>query len=154
MYDLATQKALLLIKEGNNLDGVLALYEAWISGSNSAELFFKKDESLGSIPLTQKVLEARTTSGDSTEDFKLGLCYLSGIGIAQSDEKAQELFSILAGKHHAPAQNLLGWMYIEGRAGKELTQDGRDDKAVKLYLQAAKAGYAPAQNLLVWMYQN
>ncbi|HHT0591916.1 TPA: tetratricopeptide repeat protein, partial [Legionella anisa] len=104
--------------------------------------------------MTQKVLEARTTSGDSTEDFKLGLCYLSGIGIAQSDEKAQELFSILAGKHHAPTQNLLGWMYIEGRAGKELSQDERDDKVVKLYLQAASAGLAPAQYNLAWMYQN
>ncbi|QLZ68927.1 sel1 repeat family protein [Legionella sp. PC1000] len=154
MYDRATQKALLLIKEGNNLDGVLALYEAWMSGSLSAALFFKKNESLDTIPLTQEVLEARTRSRDSTEDFKLGLCYLSGIGIAQSDEKAQELFSILAEKHHAPAQNLLAWMYRNNRAGKELSQDERDDKAVKLYLQAATAGYAPAQNNLALMYQN
>ncbi|WP_082654117.1 tetratricopeptide repeat protein, partial [Legionella anisa] len=152
MYDLATQKALLLIKEGNILDGVLALYEAWMSGSISAGLFFKKNEPIGPIPLTQKVLEARTTSRDSTEDFKLGLCYLSGIGIAQSDEKAQELFSILAEKHHAPAQNLLAWMYENNRAGKELSQDERDDKAVKLYLQAATAGYTPAQYNLALMY--
>ncbi|MCE3532795.1 hypothetical protein [Legionella resiliens] len=67
MYDRATQKALLLIKEGNNLDGVLALYEAWMSGSLSAALFFKKNESLDTIPLTQEVLEARTRSRDSTE---------------------------------------------------------------------------------------
>ncbi|MCE0723647.1 hypothetical protein LWH96_10490 [Legionella sp. 9fVS26] len=132
MYDRATQKALLMIKEGNNLDGVLALYEAWMSGSISAELFFKKNEPLDSIPLTQEVLEARTRSRDSTEDIKLGLCYLLGIGIAQSDKKAQELFSTLAEKHHAPAQNLMAWMYRNNRAGKELSQDERDDKAVQL----------------------
>ncbi|MCE0723640.1 sel1 repeat family protein [Legionella sp. 9fVS26] len=166
MYDRATQKALLLIKEGNNLDGVLALYEAWMSGSLSAALFFKKNESLDTIPLTQEVLEARTRSRDSTEDFKLGLCYLSGIGIAQSDKKAQELFSTLAEKHHAPAQNLMAWMYRNNRAGKELSQDERDDKAVQLYLQEsdkkaqelfstlAEKHHAPAQNLMAWMYRN
>nr|WP_255702518.1 hypothetical protein [Legionella sp. 9fVS26] len=45
-------------------------------------------------------------------------------------------------------------MYIEGRAGKELSQDERDDKAVQLYLQAATAGDVPAQSNLAWMYQN
>lgn len=77
----------------------------------------------------------------------LGVQYLLGRGVPQSDEKAFHYFSIAAENGDVFAANELGYLYA---AGKGTSVDYA--KALSFYQQAAEHGLASAQYNLGLMY--
>ena len=54
-------------------------------------------------------------AGDAASQFNLGLMYLDGVGVPQSDEKAVEWFRRSADQGYAKAQYNLGALYAVGK---------------------------------------
>jgi uncharacterized protein len=54
-------------------------------------------------------------AGDAPSQFNLGLMYLDGVGVPQSDEKAVLWFRRSADQGYAKAQGNLGALYATGR---------------------------------------
>src|SRR5437879_1694073 len=54
-------------------------------------------------------------AGDAPSQFNIGLLYLDGTGVPQSDEKAVEWFRRSADQGYAKAQGNLGALYAVGR---------------------------------------
>lgn len=75
--------------------------------------------------------------------YKVGLAYLSGIGIEQNINRAIQTFTTLAKKNHAMAAYELGKYY-------ETIPDKRS-KAKEYYKIAAEAGYCPAMNSFAFL---
>jgi len=74
--------------------------------------------------------------------------YRDGVGVKQSDKKANELYEMAAKRGNAGAQFNLGQIYRQGAYG--LTQS--DKRAFEYYKLAANQGDPTAQHLLGLMY--
>jgi len=79
--------------------------------------------------------------------FNLGLMFMSGRGMAQSDEEAVQWYRKAADQGHAQAQYFLGLMFKGGRGVAQ-----SDEEAVQWYRKAADQGFAEAQYKLGLMF--
>ena len=153
-YEPLTERAFALIDEGNSLEGIHELYNAWLSGSYQAKRIFEGVASIDANQFAPMAAKYCKESVDDETSFRLGLCHLTGVGVPKSYSRAEAILTALSEKGITKAQNNLGWMYREGRAGLELkSQAERDVIAFEWYTQAARAGFAAAQNNLGWMYR-
>lgn len=133
---LKTQNALALIESGKYLLGAFRLCLALFSDSEDALEIFKGLRSISSCPFKQEELLLFKES--ATDSFCLGLCYLAGIAVPQSDIHAAGIFLALKNRKDVPADVMLAWMYQQGRAGLDLpNQAARDAVALKYYSMAA-----------------
>jgi len=85
--------------------------------------------------------------GDPNAMYGLAYMYSHGEGVAQSFEKAVELYALAANQGHATAQFNLGLLYEDG---KGIAQSY--EKAFELYTLAAKQGHVNAQYNLGILY--
>jgi TPR repeat protein len=58
-------------------------------------------------------------SGDAQAEFQLGICYLLGRGVSQSEEEAIKWLSRAADKKHVRALHVLGGLYLNGKNKNE-----------------------------------
>ena len=86
-------------------------------------------------------------SDNASAQFKLGMLYLQGQGVARSDQEAVRLFQRAADQGNAKAQTALGDVYAAGRGV------ARDDaEARSWYQKAATQGDSDAQTRLGDLY--
>lgn len=58
---------------------------------------------------------AHAERGDAQAQFKLGLAYADGQGVARDQSEAVRWWRAAAGQDHVKAQVMLGFMHYEGR---------------------------------------
>ena len=92
---------------------------------------------------TQRMAE----QGDAAAQYKLGIMYATGEGVAQDAKQAVTWYRKAAEQDNAWAQLLLGGMYSNGEG---VAQDAK--QAVTWYRKAAEQGLAAAQYNLGVMY--
>ena len=80
-----------------------------------------KESTEEEIPLTEgdKELIAQAESGDADAQFRVGVRYQAGIGLAKDAEKAAKWFRKAAEQGDADAQDSLGFMYEYGKGVPE-----------------------------------
>jgi len=86
-------------------------------------------------------LRGWTKKGKAWAMCMLASRYREGLGVKQSDKKANELYEMAAKRGQATAQYNLGLFYRQGSHG--LTQS--DKRAIKYFTLAANQGHADAQ---------
>lgn len=91
--------------------------------------------------------EAKAEQGDADAQYKLGLQYLSGKGVAKDPVEAENWLTRAAGQGNANAQYALARMYHEGQGVPR-----NYEAAVKWYTKAADYGHKHAQHHLGMMY--
>jgi TPR repeat protein len=87
-------------------------------------------------------------AGNAEAQFRLGVMYGNGDGVALDHGEAVAWFERAAGQGHESALITLAWMFANG-TGVEV-DEGR---ARSLYLQAAERGSAKAQYVVATMYR-
>ena len=92
---------------------------------------------------------ARAALGFADAQYSLGVMYIKGQNVAQSDQEAVKWFRLAAGQGNSSAQYNLGVMYANGRGVVQ-----NDQEAVKWYRLAAEQGNSSAQYNLGVMYAN
>ena len=153
-HEPLTERAFALIDEGNSLEGIHELYNAWLSGSYQAQRIFNGVASIDANQFAPMAAKYNQENADDETSFRLGLCHLTGVGVLKSYSRAEAILTALSEKEITKAQFMLARMFRKGWAGLELqSQAKRDVKAVEWYTQAARAGLAAAQSDLAWMYQ-
>ncbi|GEM45434.1 caspase family protein [Deinococcus cellulosilyticus] len=78
----------------------------------------------------------------------MGELYQYGLGVAQSDQKAFELYLKSSAQGNRKGQYLAGYFYEQGRATPQ-----NYTRALELYRKSADQGYAQAQNAMGYMYE-
>jgi TPR repeat protein len=86
---------------------------------------------------------AGAARGEAGALFRLGACYLAGLGVPQSYERAAELYTQAVSKGHADAQTCLGALYCKGLGVPKDVARG-----VALFKQAAAGGIKEAADAL------
>jgi TPR repeat protein len=87
-------------------------------------------------------------AGNAEAQFRLGVMYGNGDGVAMDHDQAREWFQQAARQGHENALITLAWMYANG-TGVEVDED----RARELYLEAARRGSAKAQYVVATMYR-
>lgn len=87
-----------------------------------------------------KALHQAVKKGNAEAQFRLGMLYANGEGVALDHAKAAELIQAAAKQKHAQAQTTLGWLYANGYG---VAQD--DERARTWYQRAAELGDLKAQ---------
>ena len=103
----------------------------------------------GNYKVALKEWKPLAESGDSKAQFRLGVMYDNGEGVAQDYGEALKWYRKAAEQGNTTAQFNLGLMYARGEG---TLQD--DKEAVKWYRKAAEQGNATAQFNLGVMYTN
>jgi hypothetical protein len=86
-------------------------------------------------------------NGDAAAQYRLGLMYDKGEGVARDERQAMSWYIRAAGQDDTRAQFAIAEMYSEGRGVR------RDDKqAARWYLEAAAHGFSKAQLTVGLMY--
>jgi len=93
-------------------------------------------------------LRQAAESGDAEAQYRLGMLYGNGEGVALDHVQAERWFSLAARQGHEDALLNLAWLYANG-AGVE-TDEAR---ARELYLMAAEHGSGKAQYIVATMYR-
>ncbi|HHI76044.1 MAG TPA: sel1 repeat family protein [Gammaproteobacteria bacterium] len=93
-------------------------------------------------------LRQAAEAGDAEAQYRLGMLYGNGEGVALDHARAEHWFSQAARQGHEQALLTLAWMYATG-AGVEMDER----RARELYLLAADHGSARAQYLVATMYR-
>ena len=96
-----------------------------------------KKDTVAAVQILRKIAEEENYAG---AQFRLGLYYKNGLGVAQDQEKAVEWYTKAAEQGHATAQNSLGVCY---HCGQGVAQDY--GKAMEWWTKAAEQGHANAQ---------
>ncbi|TXH68299.1 MAG: sel1 repeat family protein [Thiothrix sp.] len=103
----------------------------------------------GNYALAFKKLQPLAEQGNSSAQTTLGILYLQGQGVTQSNAEALKWLQLAVKQGNALAQANLGNMYLEGRGVEPSAQ-----QALSLFQQAAAQGSALGQyNLGVLNYQ-
>eukprot|EP00469_Lotharella_globosa_P018506 CAMPEP_0167810326 /NCGR_PEP_ID=MMETSP0112_2-20121227/19_1 /TAXON_ID=91324 /ORGANISM="Lotharella globosa, Strain CCCM811" /LENGTH=848 /DNA_ID=CAMNT_0007708851 /DNA_START=102 /DNA_END=2648 /DNA_ORIENTATION=- len=89
------------------------------------------------------------TQGDSAAQYRLGVCYFEGIGVAKDEKEAVNWFRMAAEQGNVDAQCNLGDFYFNG-----LGVAPDENKAFEWYLKAAAQGDACGQCGLGFYYSN
>ena len=92
-------------------------------------------------PELVKELTGKAEEGDAEAEYRLGDCYLRGVGVIQNLTQALRWWRKAAEQDYAQAQFMLGSCY---RFGHGVAED--DFEAVKWLRKAAEQGNADAQN--------
>ena len=87
-------------------------------------------------------------AGDPVGQRNLATLYFRGEGVAQSDEKAQELYRRASEQGDAPAQDMLSWMLLEGERPEHFVEAKRWAEA------AAAQGVAASMTRLGMIHHN
>jgi len=87
-------------------------------------------------------------AGNPEAQFRLGVMYGNGDGVALDHDQARDWFEQAARQGHENALITLAWMYANGTG---VAVD--EDRARELYLEAAKRGSAKAQYVVATMYR-
>ncbi len=98
---------------------------------------------------TVQIIRSEAGQGDAQNQFKLGMMYNIGQGVAQDYNEAVNWFSLAADQGLAEAQYFLGLMYANGNG---VSQD--NNEAIKWFLLAAEQGNVNAQTLLEMLHGN
>lgn len=85
-------------------------------------------------------------AGNAEAQFRLGVMYGNGDGVALDHGAAVDWFEKAAAQGHENAQITLAWMFANGTG-----VDVDEDRARELYLAAAKAGSPKAQYVVATM---
>jgi len=93
--------------------------------------------------------KAKAEKGDPLAQYRLGLCYESGDGVAKDPVEAVKWFRKATDQGNTQAQTELGRCYFHG---KGVPKDWVE--AVKWYRKAAEQGYSEGQNELGFCYSN
>lgn len=96
----------------------------------------------------EAALRKAAKAGNAEAQFRLGVMYGNGDGVALDYAQACEWFEKAAAQGHESALITLAWMYANG-TGVE-TDEAR---ARELYLEAARRGSAKAQYVVATMYR-
>ena len=96
-----------------------------------------------------RLLQPLAEQGDAEAQYKLGLMYANGQGVAQDYQQAFSWFQKSANQGYANAQYALGDLYFYGQ---NVTQDYQ--QAIVWYQKAAVQGYDVAQYALGNMYRD
>ena len=94
-------------------------------------------------------VKAKAEAGDADSEYRLGLFYYNGEGVAKDFSEAVKWYRKAVEKNLADAQDGLGFCYANGQG---VAKD--EVEAVKWYRKAAEQNYAPAQNNLANSYAN
>lgn len=103
----------------------------------------------GNYTLAIKKLKPYADSGHPVAQYYLGIQYLYGYGVEQSNQEAFDLLYKSAHQKHAEAQYMLGKMYNNGNGVKQSKA-----QAIKWFAQSAELGYEYAANHLGSIYLN
>jgi hypothetical protein len=87
--------------------------------------------------------KAEAEKGNAAAQYRLGLHYFTGQGVAKDEVEAAKWYRKAAEQNHAGAQYNLGVCYAKGQGVK---QDSAE--AMKWYRKAAEQGHAEAQSAL------
>ena len=87
-------------------------------------------------------------AGNAEAQFRLGVMYGNGDGVALDHDQARDWFERAASQGHENALITLAWMYANGTG---VAVD--EDRARELYLEAARRGSAKAQYVVATMYR-
>jgi hypothetical protein len=96
----------------------------------------------------EAALRKAARDGNPEAQFRLGVMFGNGDGVALDYEQAREWFEKAAAQGHENALITLAWMYANG-AGVETDET----RARELYLKAAECGSAKAQYVVATMYR-
>lgn len=88
-------------------------------------------------------LHQAAEQGDANAQFRLGISYRAGLGVAKDEQEAVKWYRKAAEQGHAEAQMSLGLCYVLGTGVEE---DGKE--AMKWFRIAAEQGHAQAQYCL------
>ena len=94
-------------------------------------------------------LEKLAGEGNPVAQNLVGNAYAVGRGVTKDYAQAAKWYRQAADQAYAPAQNNLGWVYLQGGWG--VTKD--ESEAVNWMQKAADQGYAIAQANLAWIYE-
>jgi TPR repeat protein len=94
-------------------------------------------------------VKAKAEAGDADSEYRLGLFYYNGEGVAKDFSEAVKWYRKAAEQNYAPAQNNLANSYANGQG---VAKD--EVEAVKSYRKAAEQHYARAQSNLAYSYAN
>lgn len=122
---------------------MLALMLVTAASAQTADALYKEGKSLYDAKNYSKAivkLKAAAEKGHKKAQYRLGVCYDKGKGVAENDALAFKWYSKSAAQNYAKAQYQLGKCYKDG----EGTEKNRQ-KAVSLFMLAAKQGNANAQ---------
>jgi TPR repeat protein len=95
------------------------------------------------------VLEPLARGGDARAQYRMGLIYAMGLGVARNYELGVSWLGKAAAKGNSSAQNDLGTLYDQGRG---VPPDPAE--AAKLFHDAAVRGHAAAQLNLAELYRD
>jgi TPR repeat protein len=109
----------------------------------STTLGFSVDRLRGEAALRKAARE-----GNPEAQFRLGVMYGNGDGVALDYDQACDWFGKAAAQGHENALITLAWMYANGTG-----VDADEEKARELYLDAARRGSAKAQYVVATMYR-
>jgi hypothetical protein len=110
-------------------------------------LWDSEDEELRSSAITW--MERAAHAGYAPAQCELGIRYITGEGLPQSDPAALRWFSLSAEQGYVPAQYNLAVLYLYG--GSCLSPD--ESSAFQWFSRAAKEGYRDAQFYLGCLYE-
>jgi hypothetical protein len=96
----------------------------------------------------EAALRKAARNGNAEAQFRLGVMFGNGDGVALDYDQAREWFEKAAAQGHENALITLAWMYANG-AGVETDET----RARKFYLKAAECGSAKAQYVVGTMYR-
>lgn len=96
----------------------------------------------------EAALRKAARSGNPEAQFRLGVMFGNGDGVALDYDQAREWFEKAAAQGHENALITLAWMYANG-AGVETNET----RARELYLKAAECGSAKAQYVVGTMFR-
>lgn len=102
-----------------------------------------------SLPAPVREHLAGAEAGNIESQYRLGIDYTNGFGVAQDDKKAVEWLAKAAEKGHADASFMLGAAYGSGRGAAE-----DPVQALSWYERAAEANHPRAQYLAGEAYAN
>ena len=113
------------------------------ASAQNAEALYKEGKALYDAKDYGKAivkLKAAAEKGHKKAQYRLGLCYDKGKGVAENDETAVKWYTKSAAQDYAKAQYQLGKCYKDGEGVEKNRQ-----KAVQLFTKAAKQENADAQ---------
>ena len=106
-----------------------------------------KANNLGDYEKAAIFYSQAAAQGHAEAQYRLGILYINGQGLMQSDERAAESFEMAAEQGLADAQYALGVLYQMGRG-----VDKSNQRAAELFRVASDQNYPEAQYTLAFHY--
>ena len=98
----------------------------------------------GDFTEAAKLLKPQADAGDALAQYRLGMLYYNGRGVAESEKTAVDLLIKSANQGNVDAMYQLGNAYAFGNDTQAMVADA-DQEAAQWYFKAANTGNADAQ---------